>query len=203
MKQALLIFVKNAVKGNVKTRLAATMGSDAAYNIYQLLLTHTERCSRALLVNKIVFYADYLEVEDIWSNDLYQKQIQVGTDLGERMHNAFKYAFASGNERVAIIGSDCFEINDEIIESAFALLDDNDVVLGPALDGGYYLLALKSSCQDLFVNIDWSTDKVLTQTMQVCQKLGFNAAQLQVLSDIDDESDLIRMGFDSYTARNV
>lgn len=195
MKQALLIFVKNAIKGKVKARLAATVGDEVAFNIYQQLLTHTEKCTHSLLPDKIVFYADYLEVEDIWSNSIYQKQIQTGNNLGDRMQDAFEYAFKNGNERVAIIGSDCFEINAEIIGNAFAQLEHCDVVLGPALDGGYYLLALKSNCKALFQHIDWSTDQVLKQTIQVCRQQGLKTAMLQELSDIDKEGDLKRMGY--------
>ncbi|MET3114197.1 rSAM/selenodomain-associated transferase 1 [Pedobacter sp. CG_S7] len=190
MKQAILIFVKNAVKGKVKTRLAATLGDDVAFDIYQQLLKHTENCTDSLVTDKIVFYSDYLEAVDIWNNGTYHKQTQVGSDLGERMHNAFEYAFANGYKQVAIIGSDCFEINAAIIEKAFVQLGHSDVVLGPALDGGYYLLGLKSPCHEIFQDIQWSTDQVLIQTMQVCHKLGLKTTQLQELSDIDNEADL-------------
>ncbi|MBC7417235.1 MAG: TIGR04282 family arsenosugar biosynthesis glycosyltransferase [Pedobacter sp.] len=194
MKHSLLIFVKNAVKGKVKTRLAATLGDHEALAIYQRLLVYTEKCAHSLLAKTIVFYSDYLEVKDTWNDSIYKKQIQTGNDLGERMKNAFEYAFENGSERVVIIGSDCFEITSEIIESAFLQLEHFDVVIGPALDGGYYLLALKAPCENLFQNIEWSTDMVLSQTMHVCQKLGLKTTTLQELSDIDNESDLIRMG---------
>ncbi len=195
MKHALLIFVKNIAEGKVKTRLAATIGYAAALSVYRQLLVHTEKCTYNLLANKIVFYSDHPEIGDTWSDTVYQKQIQTGKDLGERMRNAFEYAFNQENERVAIIGSDCLEISSEIMGTAFKQLEHCDVVLGPALDGGYYLLALKSLHDELFVNIDWSTDRVLSQTLQVCADLGLKVIQLQQLSDIDNEADLIRSGY--------
>ena len=195
MKRALLIFVKNAVKGNVKTRLAATLGDETALAIYQDLLQHTANSTQLLLIRKIVCYTDYVENEDVFSNEKYEKQIQTGDDLGERMQNAFEDAFANDNDQVAIIGSDCFEITTIIIANAFKQLDDCDVVVGPALDGGYYLLALKSDQKALFQNIQWSMNKVLNQTLAICQEKGLKVVQLQALSDIDNENDLKRIGY--------
>ena len=195
MKQVLLVFVKNAVKGKVKTRLAATVGDDVAFEIYNRLLLHTALSTNPVSAHKIVFYSDFIDAKDIWNNELYQKQIQNGNDLGERMANAFEYAFKNGSEKVDIIGSDCFEITTEFIEGAFKQLDHSDVVIGPALDGGYYLLALKSNNKALFQHIQWSTDQVLSQTMEVCRQMGLKVAQLQLLSDIDNESDLKRIGY--------
>lgn len=195
MKQTLIIFVKNAVKGKVKTRLAATVGDDVAFTIYKNLLSHTESCTRFLTTDKIVFYSDYTEVEDVWGQEIYQKKTQKGSNLGERMQHAFEYAFANGSESVAIIGSDCFEINAPLIEDAFAKLQCNDVILGPALDGGYYLLAMKAYAKPLFRNIEWSTNKVLNQTLDLCHELGLKTTLIQELSDIDNEDDLKRMGY--------
>ena len=195
MKKALLIFVKNAVKGKVKTRLAATVGDAIAFDVYNQLLIHTEKCTHPLTINKIVYYADDIASKDIWNDEIYDKQLQNGDDLGERMFNAFENSFANGHEKVAVIGSDCFEITTEIIEDAFKLLEHNDVVLGPALDGGYYLLALKSNHGTLFQGVDWSTDQVLIQTLKACNKLGRKTILLQELSDIDTEEDLKRTGY--------
>lgn len=183
------------MKGKVKTRLAATVGDDVAFEIYHRLLLHTELSTNPVSSHKIVFYSDFIDTNDIWNNEVYQKQVQNGKDLGERMANAFEYAFTNGNEKVAIIGSDCFEITTEIIEAAFKQLDHMDVVIGPALDGGYYLLAIKSNNKALFQHIQWSTDQVLSQTMEVCHQMGLKVAQLQVLSDIDNENDLKRIGY--------
>lgn len=195
MRQALLIFVKNAVEGKVKTRLAATLGNNVALKVYRQLLEHTKKCTQLLSADKMIFYSDYLEDDDSWNNDVYHKEVQRGNNLGERMENAFEYAFAQGNDQVAIIGSDCFEISSEIIENAFAQLEHCEVVLGPALDGGYYLLGTKSLYRELFCDISWSTDQVLKQTIKCCTKLGLKITTLKELSDIDNEADLKRTGY--------
>ncbi len=195
MKKALLIFVKNAVKGKVKTRLAATVGDKIALAVYQDLLQHTAKIALLPVVNKIVYYAEYIENDDIFSHEKYQKQIQIGNDLGERMQNAFYYAFKAGYEQVVLIGSDCFEITSEIIAQAFTELLKNDVVIGPALDGGYYLIALKKNQKELFQHINWSTAQVLNQTIKICQDNNLKVAQLQALSDIDNEDDLKKISY--------
>lgn len=190
MKQALLIFVKNAIKGKVKTRLASTIGDDVALEVYNRLLVHTENSCSHISAHKIVFYSDFIDSEDIWKEELYHKQIQSGKILGERIRNAFEYAFKAENEKAVIIGSDCFEINSGIIDQAFEKLANCDVVIGPAHDGGYYLLALNKFHMELFVNIDWSTDKVFIQTTKICENKGLKVDRLQTLSDIDNEEDL-------------
>lgn len=195
MRQALLIFVKNAVESKVKTRLAATLGNTVALKVYRQLLEHTKKCTKLLSADKIIFYSDYFEDDDSWNNDVYHKEVQKGNNLGERMENAFEYAFEQGNDQVAIIGSDCFEISSEIIENAFAQLEHCDVVLGPALDGGYYLLGTKSLYRELFCDISWSTNQVLKQTIKGCTKLGLKITTLKELSDIDNEADLKRTGY--------
>ena len=195
MKQALLIFVKNAVKGKVKTRLAATVGDEIALNVYENLLKHTENCTHLILVHKIVCYADFIADDDVFSNDDYEKQIQKGNDLGERMQNSIDQAFKNGYEQIVIIGSDCFELTHKIIEHAYTQLTKNDVVIGPALDGGYYLLGMKKIHKSLFQNIKWSTNQVLNQTLKICLKIGLKVIQLQKLSDIDTEDDLKRIGY--------
>ena len=194
MKQLLLIFLKNAIEGKVKTRLAATLGDATALSVYTQLLAHTMRCTRTLQVDKAVCYSHYLETADIWDEACYTKQVQRGEDLGARMENAFEAAFADGYEQVVIIGSDCLEISAEVIKAAFDRLGHCDVVFGPALDGGYYLLGTKSLCKPLFRGISWSTGMVLEESMKVCSELGLETSLLPVLSDIDNEADLRRMG---------
>lgn len=190
MKQAILIFAKNLVYGQVKTRLAATMGKDKALAVYRELLAHTKTVTDYLPPDKIVFYSHAVEEQDIWDNSIYKKQVQTGLDLGERMYNAFAYAFDIGNKEVVIIGTDCLEITSAIIMNAFAWLREHDVVIGPASDGGYYLLALKNKHPELFQKISWSTDKVLQQTIAVCNAQYLSVHLLPELSDIDTEMDL-------------
>ncbi|QNF35140.1 TIGR04282 family arsenosugar biosynthesis glycosyltransferase [Adhaeribacter swui] len=189
-KKLLLIFVKNAVLGKVKSRLAATLGSEKALEIYQLLLQKTFEVTVALPVTKAVYYSDYV-TEDLFKPPYYEKYIQSEGDLGERMQNAFAQAFAAGYEQVCIIGSDCFELTESIIEQAFEKLAQNDVVIGPAVDGGYYLLGLKSMQESFFKNKNWSTDTVLEDTLNNVKTAGQTVALLPQLTDIDEEKDLV------------
>jgi rSAM/selenodomain-associated transferase 1 len=190
MKQALIIFAKNLIYGQVKTRLAATIGNDVALTVYRHLLQHTVSVTNYLPVENIVFYSNAIEEQDLWDNEVYKKQIQAGNDLGERMLNAFVYAFERGNKEVAIIGTDCLGLTSAIIMNAFAWLKNYDVVIGPASDGGYYLLAMKQMRHQLFQNIRWSTDEVLKQTLAICNQQNLSVFQLPELSDIDTENDL-------------
>lgn len=190
MKQALLIFAKNPVNGQVKTRIAATMGNDTALAVYQSLLAHTNEVTSYLPVDKTVFYSNSIQAGDLWDKTIYKKQIQYGSDLGSRMQNAFGHSFQEGNAAVAIIGTDCFEITSAIIMNAFAWLKIHDVVIGPATDGGYYLLAMKQMHREVFKDIEWSTSEVLNSTLAICDKLNLSVHLLPQLSDVDTEADL-------------
>ena len=192
MKQALLIFAKNLIYGEVKTRLAATVGNDAAFSVYKELLQYTKEITKDIPADKIIFYSNRIEEEGIWRNENCNKQIQMGNDLGERMQNAFAYAFENEYEEVNIIGTDCFELTSSIINDAFNRLKNYDVVIGPAKDGGYYLLGMKKLYSEIFQNILWSTDRVLQQTIAICKRESLSCHLLQVLSDIDDEKDLLK-----------
>ena len=195
-ENALIIFVKNLIEGHVKTRLAKTLGDDAAMDIYKQLLKNTHDKIQTLKIDKIVYYSDYIE-DDIWQNDLFQKKIQEGNDLGERMENAFKSlsteqadSFTVGYKKAILIGTDCPGINKSILQNAFLKLDDYDIVIGPATDEGYYLLGMKEEHPSLFQIIEWSTNRVLQQTIDVCNRNQLSYFLLPELSDIDEEKDL-------------
>ncbi len=192
MKQVVLIFAKNLIHGEVKTRLAETAGKDVAFYVYKELLLHTKGITKDINTGKIVFYSNDIEAQDIWSDETFNKQIQMGNDLGERMQNAFEYAFKNGYEEAVIIGTDCFELTSSIINDAFSFLKKHDIVIGPAKDGGYYLLGMKKLYPEIFQNISWSTANVLQQTLDNCSKKNLAYHLLQELSDIDDEKDLVK-----------
>lgn len=190
-KQALLIFTKNPEPGKVKTRLAATLGNAKALSIYRQLLEHTASITNYLPIDKFIFYSVYVEHADLWDAKHYHKEVQRGKDLGEKMDNAFATAFQMVYDRVVIIGTDCPELNAGIIMNAFAYLNNHDVVIGPAEDGGYYLLGMKRHYTLLFKNINWSTENVFDETITICKKNNINYSFLPVLHDIDEEKDLI------------
>jgi uncharacterized protein len=194
MKQrnALVIFIKNLVYGKVKTRLAATIGAEGAYNIYAALIAHTRAVTQNIPAGKIVYYADKMEKEDAWDPS-FNKAVQHGHDLGERMMNAFRDGFEKGYENVIIIGSDCPAIDEHIINDAFDRLENHDVVIGPAFDGGYYLIGMKSIHPRLFEKMEWSTPGVFEVTIARCRSLNLSYAVLPCLHDIDDEKDLVHL----------
>ena len=187
-KNALIIFVRKPEYGKVKTRLAAALGKTKALEMYELLLQHTHSEAGKTEAEKFVFYADDICTDDIWND--YKKYAQRGNDLGSRMENAFKNIFDEHYENIIIIGSDCFELTSEIISLSFSLLEKNDVVIGPAKDGGYYLLGMKKMYPTIFENIPWSTSEVFNQTIQKIQLLNLNYELLPVLSDVDTVHDL-------------
>ena len=196
-QDALIIFVKNLIDGQVKTRLAATLSNEEAMDIYKQLLQKAHRTVEPFETDKIIFYSDFI-ADDIWENNLFQKKIQEGNDLGARMKNAFKSlsaahagSFTSGYEKVVIIGTDCPGINETILKDAFAKLENHDIVIGPATDGGYYLLGMKKEHPYLFQNIGWSTEVVLKQTIDRCDIHQVSYFLLPELSDIDEEKDLV------------
>lgn len=187
-KDLLIIFTKNPRAGEVKTRLAAEIGNEPALAIYNYLVNHTVSVTKKLQMAKRVYYASEIEKNDVWENKIFSKHLQQGKDLGARMENAFREAFRDNYEKVVIIGTDLLEISQKDIEEAFNRLEENDVVVGPAKDGGYYLLGMKSLHSNVFRNKKWSTPAVLAETLQDLEK--FNVGVLETRNDIDDIGDI-------------
>ena len=191
---ALVIYVRNPISGQVKTRLAKDIGDERALEIYLQLLQHTLEITRSLSFRKFIYYADEVSDYDLWSVPGYTKRKQNGNDLGKRMYNSFKELFDQGFTRIIIIGSDCLQLKTETLEQAVALLESNAAVLGPASDGGYYLLGLTKFYPDLFINKPWSTNQVCSKTINDFINLGISYALLEELSDIDTVADLMENG---------
>lgn len=189
-ENALILFTKNPELGKAKTRLAKTIGDKKALEIYIKLLQHTRELVEPLAVSKFLFYSDKIEENDNWNNNEYHKKVQNGADLGQRMRNAFEDVFNLGYKKVIIIGSDCYELNSKIVKQAFDLLNENDTVIGPTFDGGYYLLGMKELHKTLFENINWSTETVFEETKRVLENKQLTSFSLQKLTDIDEEKDL-------------
>lgn len=186
----LLIFAKNPERGRVKTRLAESVGEGKALRVYQQLLQITKSVTDQLNCSRQIWYSDFINEEDLWSTGGYEKHLQEGSNLGERMKEAFKQAFAGDYEKAVIIGSDCAALTTALVEDAFRLLDDNDIVVGPSKDGGYYLLCMSSFYPRLFNDISWSTSEVLEQTLNQISELELSFKLLPELNDIDTIRDL-------------
>ena len=191
MAKALIIFIKNPALGKVKTRLAKTVGDEQALDIYLELTAMTRKNAKILRgVNRHVFYSDFYDRDDAWPNSAFQKQVQSGDNLGERMFNAFSTILKS-NEKAVIIGSDCPTLTAEILEKAFDALENHDFVVGPSTDGGYYLFGFgqQNLSNLVFKNMDWSTDKVLPTTLKRIEEAGKSVFLLPELTDVDEEKD--------------
>jgi hypothetical protein len=191
MKNAVIIFVRNPELGKVKTRLAATVGDEEALNIYCLLLNHTMQQAGKVAADKFVFYHQQIKADDIWNKDGFYKKLQTGESLGDKMKAAFDEIFNLGYNKIMIIGSDCLQLNSTIINAGFGLLDEHDTVIGPATDGGYYLLGMKKNYGFLFDNKAWSTENVFDDSMKDMQHHQLSTGLLPVLTDVDTEADWI------------
>ncbi len=192
-KNALIIFVKNPELGKVKTRLAKTIGDEQALKIYLELLNHTFQVTRGLTENKFVYYSSFIPNNDIFTKGDFTPKVQQGVDLGERMSNAFAELFGIGYEKVLIIGSDCLELETIYIEKGFECLEFRDFIVGPARDGGYYLLGMKKPDLGIFQNITWSTSSVYQQTVAYIESQKKDFHKLPPLTDVDTVDDLAKL----------
>ena len=197
----LLVFARPPVLGRVKTRLAATLGPEAALAIYRRLLAITQQAVAAAAVPATVWLAEAPPAGALadavaaagalpeWPGLPWRIQAPA-LDLGERMAAAFAAAFAEGATRVAVIGTDCPGLTAALLTQALNGLAAHDVMIGPAADGGYYLLALRQPCPALFQNIAWSSATVLADTLSLAAGLGLSVGLLPELHDVDTAEDL-------------
>jgi hypothetical protein len=191
----LIVFVKYPAPGAVKQRLAQHIGMDAAAKIYRQI---AEAVVNNTAPKDAVDYAveirfdpkDDKHLVRSWLASSDRFSSQRGDGLGERMRNAFICAFESGFKRVILIGSDCPDISRQIILQGFAHLQQKDIVIGPACDGGYYLIGLRQPREEIFQDIEWGTEKVFQQTCDKIKAAGLFFTLLPTLRDIDRVEDL-------------
>tara|TARA_B100001093_G_scaffold394394_1_gene381138 strand:+ start:61 stop:675 length:615 start_codon:yes stop_codon:yes gene_type:complete len=183
-----MVFVRNPKLGTVKTRLAVTVGDKMALEIYMELMRHTAEVTQKLSADRKVFYSDKIEKYDVWTEMSFSKALQTKGTLGKRMENAFSSAFEQGYKKVLIVGSDLYSLKASHIEKALKQLDKKEVVIGPAQDGGYYLLGLNKKLPALFCNKNWGTSSVLKETLKDLRTKS--VALMEPLNDVDDFEDL-------------
>ncbi len=191
-KELVIVFVKNIKLGKVKTRLAKTIGNQGAFEVYSELVKVTEIATEDLSVDKRIYFSDAV-VDTKWKNDY--KTVQQGIDLGERMKNAFKKGFEDGYKRIVLIGSDLPDITPNHINKGLSALKQNEVVFGPAEDGGYYLIGLSKMYNFVFDNKPWSETHLLEETLSELKEKQVTFTTLDTLNDIDDFEDLIASKF--------
>lgn len=201
----LIIMTRIPDAGRVKTRLIPVLGSEGAATLHEALLRrtlhHAELHSRKSDVDVEVRFTGgtALSIETLSLGLTGTWREQQGTDLGRRMQLAIEDAFAEGHRQVVVIGTDCPDLSHEILSNAWRELVRNDVVLGPATDGGYYLIGVNQPDIRLFLGVDWGTENVLRQTMERCREMQFTVGLLHPLTDIDEAENLVvcrRLGTD-------
>lgn len=189
MKKAIIVFQKYPEAGSVKTRLAETIGAKKAANLYAFLIQHTHKQLSELEAAFFVFHQGPISTEDYPQKGYYFYTQETG-DLGKKMEKAFQQVFERGFEQVLIIGTDCYELKSDHLKQALDALLNKDLVLGPAVDGGYYLLGLQRPCATLFQGITWSTATVLQQTLERANQENLTYSLLEKLRDVDRYEDL-------------
>jgi len=192
--RCLLFFMKSPEAGEVKSRLACVIGDEPAANLYRDFITQMlSTLRRGDFPFYICFYPNNaLKGLKEWLGDQHHYIPQKGKDLGERMSNAFRKAFDTGFKRVVLVGSDIPDLPLEVIEEAFISLKEGDATIGPAYDGGYYLIGFKEKTfsPQVFEGLAWSTATVFAETMKVLKQFDQRVHTLKLLRDIDTIEDL-------------
>lgn len=194
MKECLIIFTRYPEAGKTKTRLIPALGAEGAAKL-QRQMTEQKLAEAKILQTihpvfvEVHFTGGNQQLMQDWLGNLTYKKQSEG-DIGCRMAAAFQTAFEAGMNRVVLIGIDCPDLKAELMAEAFQAFYQHDLVLGPAKDGGYYLIGLSHFISELFIDISWSTSEVLKQTQTIAQKLELGVAYLPTLSDIDRPEDL-------------
>ncbi|MGD1701600.1 TIGR04282 family arsenosugar biosynthesis glycosyltransferase [Dapis sp. BLCC M229] len=198
--QQLIIFTRYPEPGKTKTRLIPALGAEGAANL-QFQMTETTIKKANKLANmmslsiEIRFAGGDLQLMKNWLGSDLKYQEQGTGDLGERITRAFESAFDREMKSVVIIGTDCLSLTPEIMLQAFAKLTQSDLIIGPAIDGGYYLIGLKKIIPELFQEINWGTSEVLSKTVAIAQNINLAIDYLPELSDIDRPEDLEKLQF--------
>ncbi len=191
----LLLFTRYPEPGKVKTRLIPALGAEGAASLQCRLTAHILRLVKTFIsatnMDFIVCFdgAQVHHMQQLFGTE-FCYQPQSPGDLGQRMLSAFAASLGQGRRRVVLIGSDCPDLTAPILSSAFSFLTAHDLVLGPARDGGYYLIGLTAPWPELFQDLPWGTAAVLAQTQIRAARLGLRTALLDPLTDIDRPEDL-------------
>jgi hypothetical protein len=205
LQRVLGIFAKEPRPGQVKSRLAATIGADAATRLYDAFLRDLLPRLMTIDATRVLAFASPADHDffRVLCGEYFELELQVGSDLGARMATFFQNQFARGASRVILVGSDSPDLPLQRIEQAFARLDDQDVVVGPSDDGGYYLVAMRKLVCDIFAGIEWSTANVFTQTAQRLRQIGVRYSLLEPWYDVDLPDDLRRLNQEIMTAHRA
>jgi hypothetical protein len=175
-EKALILFLKYPEKGNVKTRIAKALGDDFTLKLYSCFVADILEICKGIDADTFILYSltDNTKNKDWFGKAGYVCLLQKGADIGRRMYNAFRDICSQGYQKVVLIGSDVPDLPASYIEKAFQCLADHELVLGPSVDGGYYLIALRDDTVDyrIFHAVPWSTSQVLQRTLENIHQLN-------------------------------
>ena len=193
---ALIIIAKDPRNGNVKTRLRGHLTDEKILQLYEYLLRSTlTKFSALSWVDTFIAYAP--EDAEQYFLQFNLPLIPLSTpDLGMNMYHAFKKVFEKGYGNAALIGADIPGLTESVLTKAFELLDKNDLVSGPAQDGGYYLVGMRKLIKEVFENVPWSSEHTLKESCRQAGKFGYTVGFTEMLSDIDTIDDIHRSGLD-------
>jgi len=196
-KKALIVFARLPVEGKVKTRLAKEIGDKNSAILYRVCAEHLFKEVRRIEKHETDLFLYYSEENDIsnikkWIGEDFYFYAQSGESLGMKMLNAFQQIFEKGYDRIIIVGTDVPDIDSTLMLNAFDELDKKDFVIGPSHDGGYYLLGMKSLTADLFNDIKWGAERVLTSTLEKLNKTNASYKLLPKLIDMDMKKDIVQ-----------
>jgi len=195
----LIIFTRYPEAGRVKTRLIPALGNQGAEKLHRIMVEHTVRKAEEFRGRTELCYSGgNRRLFKAWLGDHLAYRRQKGLSLGDRIQNAMNAAFSEGENRVIIIGTDCPGLNAGLIDDAFNLLHRFELVLGPAFDGGYYLIGqnqagFSKQMGKLFKDVSWGSDQVLQQTLVAAGKLNLRVTMLEKLADVDRPEDLTHL----------
>ncbi|MCG6945810.1 MAG: TIGR04282 family arsenosugar biosynthesis glycosyltransferase, partial [Deltaproteobacteria bacterium] len=193
--ERLIIFTRYPEPGKTKTRLIPVLGSNGAADLQRQMTEHAINRVRGFVDSRLVemevrYEGGNRELLEEWLGTDVFYQPQGEGDLGERMQRAFSEAFQQGLSRVVIMGTDCPGVTGVIARTGFDLLNQFDLVLGAAEDGGYYLIGLRQEMEQLFHDIPWGTSEVRARTVKAANQLGLRVVSLDLLADVDRTEDL-------------
>jgi len=191
----LIVFTRYPEPGKSKTRLIPALGPEGAADLHRQMCEHTLSWARRVRSGSEVSVEIYIDGEGQdrfrkWLGDDVPYRSQGKGSLGARMNRSFQDSFRAGMAKVVVVGTDCPGLSEGEVQGAFLALEENDLVLGPAKDGGYYLIGLRRPAEELFKGIPWGAEKVLSHTLRVAQSLALKTFLLDPLGDVDRPEDL-------------
>lgn len=205
MDSRIIIFTRYPIPGKTKTRLIPVLGAEGAAALHRCMTEHTVRVVRNLAQAldfsiEVRFSEGNIGLMSQWLGEDHIFREQSGSDVGDRMWRAFREAFEDNFRRVVIVGCDCPGIHETILETSLDLLKEKDLVLGPANDGGYYLVGMRKPHRELFVDVSWGSDRVLAQTLVIAREQGLSVSLVSALDDIDRPEDLNKLNAEEWIA---